>query len=80
MLTRGTGARVMSQSALVCVETGLAVFPCARAQIGTGSINGVVVDQSGAAVPNAKITAVNVGGGQDFVPAARHVAVNNHPR
>jgi len=60
MLTRGMGPRTVCRSVLVCVAIGLAVVPCARAQIGTGSINGVVVDQSGAAVPGAKITAVNV--------------------
>jgi hypothetical protein len=45
--------------ALFSAVFSLLCFPCARAQTTFGSITGVVTDPSGAAVPNAQITAVN---------------------
>src|SRR5215469_18764950 len=48
---------------IFCLLISLLVVPSARAQ-GLGSITGTVTDPVGAVIPNAKVTATEVGTGQ----------------
>ena len=46
--------------AVVVLLLGVFICPAARAQFETASVLGFVHDSSGAAIPNAKVTLVNV--------------------
>ena len=55
---------------LLCLGLGIGASPKALAQITSATILGTVTDQSGAAVPNAKVTVTNVSTGLTYSSTA----------
>jgi UDP-N-acetylglucosamine enolpyruvyl transferase len=56
-------------SILACVLLALAARP-AGAQVGTGTVSGIVRDQAGGAVPGAAVTATDLRAGAALIVAA----------